>query len=578
MKKFLFLFLTAISLHAKAQETRILFPDTPPGAYIVLNPTGLTLNPNFAGTQGTSSSWTLTWNQWTASADTVVAPSGVVISADNVTFAGSIIVTTVGSHGSIALYAALASGNSPNTYSGNISHTAGPVVGYVSVTGITNGVPTLSATPSSLTLTDTVTTPGYPQNIAVTSAYLSGSWNVTAPTAPTPLEFSGDGGTTWGSSLSSNATSENVLVRVTSAAASGTIVDTVAISSSGVSTVKIPVGGLVSNPSAAHYRTITIPTASVTGTLTNYPMVFNETATWLKSTANGGEVANSNGYDITFSTDAAGTSLLKWEVETYNPATGQLVAWIKIPSLTTSAATTIYIRYNQTGISTFQGGTAGSVWDASFDGVWHMNQSLTAAGQTENDYTSNAHAATSFGTWATGQTVAGAVGNGLSVLHANGDYFQVSTSGGTWASKSGDFTAEGWFYVNTLDQTTMTFGASSYANDMNFFGAKYRLYNGSDDIVDGTATTATTWTHLVITRASGTLTVYHNGVSTASGAGATFTYNLDNFFYQNGQGSSADVGADEMRISSIARSGAWIAAEYLNMNTPDTFYSLGTEH
>lgn len=578
MKKLLFLIFTAASLHGEAQLTRIGFADTPPGPYMILFPTGLTLTNNFAGTQGTSSSYTMTWFQWTASADTVVAPTGVLVSADNVTFASSIIITTSGSHGSQAIYAAMAGANSPGAYSGNITHTAGAVVVYEGVSGTTNGVPSLSATPSSLTLTDTVTTPGAPKTLAVTAAYLSGSWNMTAPTAPTPIEFSGDGGTTWASSLSSNSTSQNVLVRVTSAAASGPIVDTVAISSAGVSTVKIPVGGTVSNPGSAHYRPITIPTSSVTGTLSNFPVLFNETQTFLKTTANGGEVQNANAYDVTFSTDAAGTSLLNWEVESYNASTGQLVAWIKLPSLTTSASTTIYMRYNQAGISTFQGGSAGSVWDANFDGVWHMNQTLTAAGQTLTDYTSNAHVATSFGTWASGQTVAGPVGSAINNLKANGDYFQVSSSGGTWASKAGDFTAEGWFNVSTLDQTTMTFGASAYGNDMNFFGAHYRLYNGSDDIVDATATPASTWVHLVITRASGTLTVYHNGVSTISGAGATFTYNLDNFFISNGQGSSSNIQADEMRISSIARSAAWIAAEYLNMNAPDTFYSLGTEH
>jgi hypothetical protein len=33
---------------------------------------------------------------------------------------------------------------------------------------------------------------------------------------------------------------------------------------------------------------------------------------------------------------------------------------------------------------------------------------------------------------------------------------------------------------------------------------------------------------------------------------------------------------DEVRVSSIARSAAWIAAEYSNQNSPSTFYTVGS--
>ena len=53
----------------------------------------------------------------------------------------------------------------------------------------------------------------------------------------------------------------------------------------------------------------------------------------LKTVANGGHVVNANGYDIGFYADSGGLRNLKWEVEKYNGTTGNLIAWVKIPSV-----------------------------------------------------------------------------------------------------------------------------------------------------------------------------------------------------------------------------------------------------
>ena len=134
----------------------------------------------------------------------------------------------------------------------------------------------------------------------------------------------------------------------------------------------------------SYERAITVNAGEVTGTQVNFPMLISGTYPYLATVGNGGNVTNGNGYDIIFTSDAVGANLLNWEVESYNPATGAVVMWVRIPSLT--AGTVIYEWYGNAAISTFQGGAVGSVWDANFKGVWHLPNGTTLVG---NDSTSN---------------------------------------------------------------------------------------------------------------------------------------------------------------------------------------------
>jgi hypothetical protein len=76
----------------------------------------------------------------------------------------------------------------------------------------------------------------------------------------------------------------------------------------------------------AHRRVITIDHTRVPNTdQTNFPLLFSGAYSYLATTSNGGNVTNSNGYDIIFTSDAAGTSTLAFEQEGYNASTGDLL-------------------------------------------------------------------------------------------------------------------------------------------------------------------------------------------------------------------------------------------------------------
>ena len=126
--------------------------------------------------------------------------------------------------------------------------------------------------------------------------------------------------------------------------------------------------------------------------LTSFPFMFNGiyagggTGLDLRGVAHGGSVENANGYDIVFSSDSGGATLLDWEVKTYDATTGEIVAWIKLPTLHVAADTIIYISVGDASITTFQGNVNGT-WDTNFHAVHHFPGSGASVSSTVIDST-----------------------------------------------------------------------------------------------------------------------------------------------------------------------------------------------
>ena len=125
-------------------------------------------------------------------------------------------------------------------------------------------------------------------------------------------------------------------------------------------------------------RSITIADGQVPSTQTNFPVLFNSTDPLLKTTANGGHVTNANGYDIIFTSDAAGAQPLPFEIESYSGSTGTLIAWVQVPTLSSATNTVIYLFYGNSSITTSQANQT-AVWDSNFKGVWHLPNGTTSS-------------------------------------------------------------------------------------------------------------------------------------------------------------------------------------------------------
>ena len=155
---------------------------------------------------------------------------------------------------------------------------------------------------------------------------------------------------------------------------------------------------------------MTIDHTKVPSTQSHFTVLVSVSDPALKTVANGGHVANANGYDIGFYADSVGNTKLKWEVERYDGTTGNLIAWVKIPSVSSSSDTVFYLMYGDSSINTDQSDPP-NTWDSNFKGVWHMadsaaNTTIRESTATGANGTNNANTST--------KTAAGQIGKALS--------------------------------------------------------------------------------------------------------------------------------------------------------------------
>lgn len=346
-------------------------------------------------------------------------------------------------------------------------------------------------------------------------------------------------------------------------------------------------------------KVITINSAVVTGTnnLTDFPFLFKVTDPDLRSVSNGGNVSNSNGYDIIF-TDVTCASTLKHDVEKYNPVTGELICWIKIPSLNYSTNTTIHIYYGNATVTVPTSTT--QAWSSDYNCVLHLSNNPTGSAPQMLDATSAANSGTCLGSMTATNSVSGKIGSALlfdeiddGIAITDFDYTQ-------------SFTISFWFYLTEVNGTSYQYmcshGSFSTANSTNIYIGEDNLAFATDrsmlknifqDSNDGTSTSgldATTayvnsfWHYYTfVVGNSGGATVYVDGVQKAYlGFLGGNTYDpATNIFLgcRSDLSSTRYLGGmlDEFRILSEPRSADWIATEYTNQNSPATYYSVGSQ-
>lgn len=337
----------------------------------------------------------------------------------------------------------------------------------------------------------------------------------------------------------------------------------------------------------SYYRSITIDyTKCGTANSTDFPVLVSFTDLNFRTVANGGNVQNSNGYDIAFYSDVALTTKLFWETEKYVSTTGECIFWVKVPTLSATTDTVIYVAYGDASITTFQSSVT-PVWSNNFQGVYHL-----ANGTTLNlaDSTSLGNNGTNNGATAT----TGQIDGCANFVLASSQYINTGISSITGTA---GMTASAWINTTSLNtaqpqQIIAKWGLSSKTfqlriNELNTNCFSFSISDGTT--ANGTSITATgavanTWQYVVgvFDNPNDLMTLYLNGVSigtatyTGSFGGSAFmsigrmNYASGNFWYFGGK-------IDEPRIAYTPRSSSWVLSEYNNQNSPSTFYTLGSE-
>ena len=324
-----------------------------------------------------------------------------------------------------------------------------------------------------------------------------------------------------------------------------------------------------------HYcKKITIAGSKVYASLTDFPMLVNITVDPdLATTSNYGHVESTNvtgtiPYDITFR-DTDQTTKLSYEIEKYDPLTGQLIAWVKIPALTASTSKDIYIYYGKTGLSSSQ--SPGVPWDGYYNAVWHLNDPTTPTDSTGNGYNGTNHGVTA----TSGQILGAGNFNGTS------SYINTGTS---ILNSTQNHTVELWVKGTTSSMNYKNLiSVGSNVLILEAYGDK-PIVTRNTSLGAYSSTSASTynwsnWHHIAVVYDASQLydKMYVDGVDVTVGNSIQWGLSATNDINigRNLAGSDNWPGIiDEVRISSTNRVANWIKTEYANQSSPSTFYTV----
>jgi hypothetical protein len=457
---------------------------------------------------------------------------------------------------------------------------------------VSSGQPTpaaLSVSPGMLNFTGTVggSNPAS-QSITISSSNSTalGSWTATASSS-SPWVTLSTSSTGTGSSTLSGTGSATIYIHVgISGLGSGTSNGSVTVTSASASpssqTVTVSAvlsggggsGGTYAN-GYSYSGTITVAHGQVSNTVqTNFPVLFSGSFPGLATTANGGEVTNTNGYDIIFTSDSAGQNKLNFERESYS-SSEQVAFWVQIPTLSPTTNTVFYVFYGNSSV-TADPSTPTLVWDSNYLGVFHLPNGTTL---TTNDSTNNKN-----GVNKGAAAIAGEIGGGAN-FNGTSSYIDVPAYGNAVSA----FTISTWIYLNG---TSNAYSAIAVSRDpsqpvgMMFSGAtnvlSYVWNNNSSSTWgwgSGISVPLHQWTYAVLTvnGSQATITACTSGAcNTGTNAIAHMSQTLNTDFdlgYDPAGVRFLNGDLDEVRISKAARSSDWIKTEYNNQSSPSTFFS-----
>ncbi|MCD4709247.1 MAG: DUF2341 domain-containing protein [Bacteroidales bacterium] len=326
---------------------------------------------------------------------------------------------------------------------------------------------------------------------------------------------------------------------------------------------------------------ITIHETMVPGNdpLIDFPMLFSYTNKLLKSTSNGGYVSFPDGRDIRF-TGPDPLTLLEYEFEYYDPVTGTLVAWVRIPFLSATANTEVFLYFGDPKGSPRW--NRSEVWSNQYTAVWHMNDDPSAIAPQITDATSSMNHGTTGGTMTLNSLVEGKISGGIDFDGVD-DYVTMPVNG--FNTDSG--TVEMWINLDLLPLITSDFFFAHRQQDPVSDRTCLRVWDTGEwgtgmgntyDLVRGSILNTAAWHHLAITWNGTEVWGFLDGVKDFGPVSYSALDTVREIFVMTWMPSfeSADGTLDELRVSSVPRDSVWIEASYCNQNQPGSFYLVNS--
>jgi len=336
-------------------------------------------------------------------------------------------------------------------------------------------------------------------------------------------------------------------------------------------------------------KKITLESDYISGSanLTSFPVLISITDTDLASDA------LDNGYDILFTAGDEVTKL-QHEIESFNGTSGNLTAWVMLPSLSPSVDTDIYMYYGNAGSGNSENATG--AWDSNYRMVQHLEETSGThydSTQYSNDGTENIDAP---GT----QDADGKI-DGADDVDGTDDYIDIDTVVNDMSS-AGTGTIEAWIYSeepNDSSASIIGFGDTDadsfiYLAIVNGNLYAYSMVTGASRWgldTDAAIDDYQQWLHIALVQDGTSPVLYVNGTAPAQ----TFISEVDKTVWfddiggidnariasrnKNNGGNAIffDGKIDEVRISDTVRNEHWITTSYNNQNNPAAFITLGSE-
>ena len=305
--------------------------------------------------------------------------------------------------------------------------------------------------------------------------------------------------------------------------------------------------------------------------------------------------AQLDGDDIIF-TDSESAAKLDHELEKYESLDGteELVAWVKLPILSSSAVTEIYMYYGNHPASNQE--NAVDVWSNDYESVYHLHDDF-------NDSVDN-----NDGTNTNSSDVTGQMADAQDFYPADG-YDVVDIGSWDVGSNARNFTIQAWIksddgfaqndprVISKADDSGEQDHAwmmSLYNGDINENRLRFRLKTGNTDY-SGTETLygsnpngylpdADQWYLVAMTYDDSQMRIIRDGLDAGSRSHSGkirangWPIQIGKQPYESSTTTySWDGKIDEVRISTVDRSIDWMLAEYRSQGSPATYQSLETE-
>jgi hypothetical protein len=259
------------------------------------------------------------------------------------------------------------------------------------------------------------------------------------------------------------------------------------------------------------------------------------------------------------------------EIEYFDDSSGELVAWVNVPSLSSSVDTVLYMYYGNSDCSSQE--NIEKVWDSDYKLVYHLDEtSGHHQDSTANNADSTEESVTVQG------SAAGKIGGADEFERDNTDYVIAPNVGSL-----NTFTLEMWAKYESYVNAEELMGKEKYIAFVTGYDDHHLRYVVGDGawgnyVSSGAGSIETgIWYYIVGTSDGTNIELFIDSDSKGTAENAD-NFNADFHLgerYANKY--NFDGIMDEVRVSATERSQDWITTSYNTMNDPSSFLTFGPE-